>query len=102
MVIKELYEAKINHLRTIVVMFNKSQSIDINSIHLNKHAQNDCESTPGSDNIATRVRAKNAKVRQKKFTRNHNILQLGIETTRLLLRHFHTNITPTGISLLWT
>ena len=77
-------------------MFNKSQSIDINSIHLNKHAQNDCESTPGSDNIATRVRAKNAKVRQKKFTRNHNILQLGIEITRLLLSHFHMNINPKG------
>ena len=37
---------------------NESQSIDI-TIHLNNHAPNDCESTSGSDNIATRVRAKN-------------------------------------------
>ena len=49
---------------------NESQSIDINSIHLNKHAPNNCESTTsGSDNIATRVRAKNAKSRQKKIHR---------------------------------
>ena len=45
---------------------NESQSIDINSIHPNNHAPNDCESTSGSDNIATRVRAKNAKARQRK------------------------------------
>ena len=46
---------------------SQSQSIDINSINLNKHAPNDCESTSGSDNVATRVRAKNAKARQKKI-----------------------------------
>ncbi len=48
---------------------NESQSIDINSIHLNNHASNDCKSSSGSDNIATRVRAKNAKSRQKKIHR---------------------------------
>jgi hypothetical protein len=30
---------------------NESQSIDINSINLNNHASNDCESPSGSDNI---------------------------------------------------
>ena len=44
---------------------NESQSVDINSINLNNHVANDCESTSGSDSIATRVRAKNAKARQK-------------------------------------
>jgi hypothetical protein len=39
---------------------------NINSIHLNNHAPNDCEFTSGSDNIATRVRAKNTKACQKK------------------------------------
>jgi hypothetical protein len=48
---------------------NESQSIDINSINLNNHASNDCESPSGSDNIATRVRAKNSKARQKKIHR---------------------------------
>ena len=43
---------------------NESQSIDINSINLNNHASNDCESPSGSDNIATRVRAKHSKARQ--------------------------------------
>ncbi len=32
----------------------------------------------------------------------HNILQLGIKITRLLLSHFHRNINPKGTSLLWT
>ena len=36
----------------------ESQSIDINSINLNNHASNDCESPSDSDNIATRVKAK--------------------------------------------
>jgi hypothetical protein len=40
--------------------------------------------------------------RKKKFTANHNILQLGIELTRLLLSHFHMNINPEGTSLVWT
>ena len=48
---------------------NESQSIDINSINLNNHVSNDCESPSGSDNIATRVRAKNSKARQKKIHR---------------------------------
>ena len=47
--------------------FNESQSIDINSINLNNHASNNRESPSGSDNIATRVRARNAKPRQKKI-----------------------------------
>ena len=80
--------------------FNESQSIDINSINLNNHASNNRESPSGSDNIATRVRARNAIARQKKFTRNHSIVQLGIETTRLLLSHFHMNINFEGTSLL--
>jgi hypothetical protein len=46
---------------------NESQSIDINSIHLNNHVSNDRESTSGSDTIATRVRAKNTKACQKKI-----------------------------------
>ncbi len=46
---------------------NESQSIDINSINLNNHASNDCESPSGSDNIATRVKAKYSKARQKKI-----------------------------------
>ena len=46
---------------------NKSQPIDINSINLNNNASNDCESPSGSDNIATRVRARNEKARKKKF-----------------------------------
>ena len=41
---------------------NESQSIDINSINLNNHASNDCESPSGSDNIATRVRAKQQEI----------------------------------------
>ena len=52
----------------------------------------------GSDNIATRVRAKNAKARQKEIHKIHNILRLGIEITRLFLSHFHTNINPKGSS----
>jgi hypothetical protein len=43
---------------------NESQSIDIN---LNNHASNDYESPSGSDNIATRVKAKYSKARQKKI-----------------------------------
>ena len=46
--------------------FNESQSIDINSINLNNHAFNNRESPSGSNNIATRVRARNATARQKK------------------------------------
>jgi hypothetical protein len=57
----------------------ESQSIDINSINLNNHASNDCESSSDSDNIATRVRAKNSKAHQK-----------------------HMNINPEGTSLLLT
>ena len=34
---------------------NESQSIDINSINLNNHTSNYCESLSNSDNIATRV-----------------------------------------------
>ena len=34
------------------------------------HVANDCESTSDSDNIATRVRAKNAKARQKEIHEN--------------------------------
>jgi hypothetical protein len=49
---------------------NESQSIDVNSINLNNHASNDCESPPGSNNIATRVRAKNVKARLKKVYKN--------------------------------
>jgi hypothetical protein len=45
---------------------NESQRIDINSINLNNHASNDCESPSGSDDIATRVRARNEKARKKK------------------------------------
>jgi hypothetical protein len=45
---------------------NESQTIDINSINLNNHASNDCESPSGSGNIATRVRARNEKARKKK------------------------------------
>ena len=37
-----------------------------------------------------------------KLTGNHNILQLGIELTRLLLSHFHMNINPKGTIILWT
>jgi hypothetical protein len=78
---------------------NESQSIGINSINLNNHASNDCESPSGSGNIATRVKAKYSKARQKKI---HNILQLGIEPTSLLLSHFHLNINHEGTSLVWT
>jgi hypothetical protein len=46
---------------------NESQSIDINSINLNNHTFNDCESPSDSDNIATRVKAKYSKARQKKI-----------------------------------
>ena len=46
---------------------NESQSIDINSINLNNHTSNDCESPSDSDNIATRVKAKYSKARQKKI-----------------------------------
>jgi hypothetical protein len=46
---------------------NESQSIDINSINLNNHASNDCESPSDSDNIAARVKAKYSKARQKKI-----------------------------------
>ena len=61
----ELYKIKINHSRIIAVtLMNHNQSTYI-QIHLNNHASNDCESASGSDNIATRVRAKNAKARQK-------------------------------------
>ena len=80
---------------------SESQSIDINSINFNNHVCNDCESVSGSENIATRVRAKNAKARQKEIHKIHNILRLGIEITRLFLSHFHTNINPKGSSLLW-
>jgi hypothetical protein len=38
-------------------------------INLNNHASNDCESPSGSDTIATRVRAKYSKARQKKIHR---------------------------------
>ena len=38
---------------------NESQPIGINSINFNNHASNDCESPSGSDNIATRVKARN-------------------------------------------
>ena len=63
----ELYKIKINHSRIIAVtLMNHNQSTYI-QIHLNNHASNDCESASGSDNIATRVRAKNAKARQKKI-----------------------------------
>jgi hypothetical protein len=48
---------------------NESQSIDINSINLNNHASNDCESPSGPDNIASRVKAKYSKARQKKIHR---------------------------------
>ena len=44
---------------------NESQSININSINLNNHASNDCESPSGSDSIGARVRAKNSKVQKK-------------------------------------
>jgi hypothetical protein len=48
-------------------------------LSVNHHASNDCESPSGSDNIATRVRARNEKARKKKVhTRNYNILWLGI------------------------
>ena len=46
---------------------NESQSIDINSINLNNRTPNDCESPSDSDNIATRVKAKYSKARQKKI-----------------------------------
>ena len=46
---------------------NKSQPIDINSINLNNHTSNDCESPSDSDNTATRVKAKYSKARQKKI-----------------------------------
>ena len=49
---------------------SESQCIDINSINFNNHVSNDCESVSGSDNIATRVRAKNAKARQKEIHKN--------------------------------
>ena len=49
---------------------SESQSIDINSINFNNHVCNDCESVSGSENIATRVRAKNAKARQKEIHKN--------------------------------
>ena len=71
---------------------NISQSIDIKSIHLNKHAPNDCESTTsGSDNIATRVRAKNAKARQRKIhdKSQHFTARNQDNIIRLLLSHFH-------------
>jgi hypothetical protein len=45
---------------------NESQSIGINSINLNNHTSNDCESPSDSDNIATRVKAKYSKARQKR------------------------------------
>ena len=48
---------------------NESQSIDINSINLNNHASNNCEPPSGPDNIATRVKAKYSKARQKKIHR---------------------------------
>ena len=48
---------------------NESQSIDINSINLNNHASNDCESRSGSDSIATIVKAKYSKARQKQIHR---------------------------------
>jgi hypothetical protein len=48
---------------------NESQSIDINSLNFNNHASNDCESLSDSDNIATRVKAKYSKARQKKIHR---------------------------------
>ena len=76
--------------------FNESQSIDINSINLNNHVSNNRESPSGSDNVATRVRARNAKARQKKI---HNKSQ---HCTLLLLSHFHMNINPKGTSLLLT
>ena len=77
---------------------SESQSIDINLRNIPNNVSNDCGSpsievhnTPmlnttldyhlDSDNIATRVRAKNEKARKNtvhKFTRNHNILILGI------------------------
>ena len=47
--------------------FNELQPIDINSINLNNHASNNRESPSDSDNIATRVRARNAKARQNKI-----------------------------------
>jgi hypothetical protein len=46
---------------------NESQSIDINSINLTNHTSNDCESPSDSDNIATRVKAKYSKARQKRI-----------------------------------
>ena len=46
---------------------NESQSIDINSINLNNHTSNDCEPPSDSDNIATSVKAKYSKARQKKI-----------------------------------
>ena len=46
---------------------NESQSIDINSINLNNHTSNYCESPSDSDNIATRVKAKYSKARQKRI-----------------------------------
>ena len=44
---------------------NESQPIVINSINFNNHACNNCESPSGSDNIATRVRARNEKARKQ-------------------------------------
>ena len=38
-----------------------------NSINLHNHPSNDCESPSDSDNIATRVKAKYSKARQKKI-----------------------------------
>ena len=46
---------------------DESQSIDINSINLNNHTSNDCEPPSDSDNIATSVKAKYSKARQKKI-----------------------------------
>jgi hypothetical protein len=46
---------------------SESQSIDINSINLNNHTSNDCESPSDFDNIATRVKAKYSKARQKRI-----------------------------------
>ena len=74
---------------------SESQSIDINSININNNVPNDCGSPSieihnismlnatlnnhlDSGNIATRVRAKNEKAARILFTRNHNILMLGI------------------------
>ena len=61
---------------------SESQSIDINSINFNNHASNDCKSPSGSDNIATRVGARNEKARKKKvYKKSQHFMARNLDNT---------------------